>query len=120
MAYDTDPERWEASSSRLWYAISWLNTLGVDADPLGGTSLRNEGRAAENCKETEECRIEPASFSGDHAHRWGSGRATQILLGDEQPLNQRKNRLISRGASPRPLEYNRRLLVLPFFPLRSL
>ncbi len=66
-----------AFGSKVPQRSSWLITWGVDASPLGGTSLRNEGRDGENCREPTECLIGSASVSGVHAHRWGSERATQ-------------------------------------------
>jgi len=61
--------------------ILWLITYGVDAEPLGGTSLRNEGRDRENRKVATKCFIGSVSVSATHAHRWGSERATQRYHG---------------------------------------
>jgi len=57
--------------------ILWLITSVTDVEPQGAMSLSNEGRAAENYRKTSGCHVGAASVSGDHAHRQGSGRATQ-------------------------------------------
>ncbi len=80
-----------------------------DAEPLGGTSLRNEGRAGENCRVTIECPNRSVSASAAHAHRCGSGRATQSQsdnrLGQEvitlakQPLSVPRLRVLWAAAA---------------------